>query len=193
MNSGVRVLALAGSTRRDSLNKKLLAIAATAVEKSGAEVKRVDLRDFPMPLYDGDLEAESGVPEAARALKEKMKASDGLLIASPEYNSSIPAVLKNTIDWVSRPQPDEPRLAAFDGKVAALMSASPSPLGGLRGLFALRSVMQNIGVTVVPDLVTVKAAGDAFDGAGQLIDAGLAERVGRVAARLVRMAERLRE
>jgi NAD(P)H-dependent FMN reductase len=187
-----RILALAGSTRTDSLNKKLCGVAAAAAARAGAELTVVDLRDHAMPLYDGDLEAEAGLPDGARTLKELMKAADGFVIVSPEYNSSLPAVLKNAIDWVSRPQPDEPRLAAFSGKVAALMSASPSPLGGLRGLFALRSVLQNIGVTVVPELVTVKQAHEAFDDEGNLVDEGLRQRVEDVANRLVDLSARLR-
>jgi NAD(P)H-dependent FMN reductase len=187
-----RILAFAGSTRTESLNKKLCAIAARAVEQAGAQLTTVDLRDYAMPLYDGDLEAESGLPERAKALKELMKAQDGFVIVSPEYNSSIPGVLKNTIDWVSRPEPDEPPLAAFNGKVAALMSASPSALGGLRGLFALRAVMQNIGVIVVPELVTVKGAPDAFDESGELREESLRDRVTAVAERLVELAGRVR-
>jgi NAD(P)H-dependent FMN reductase len=186
------ILAFAGSTRRDSLNKKLCALAARAAEQAGAEVTTIDLRDYEMPLYDGDLEAATGLPERAKALKELMKRQHGFLVVSPEYNSSIPGVLKNAIDWVSRPEPDEPRLAAFDGKVAALMSASPSALGGLRGLFALRSVMQNIGVIVVPELVTVKGAPDAFDESGELREESLRQRVTAVAERLVELAGRVR-
>jgi chromate reductase, NAD(P)H dehydrogenase (quinone) len=150
-----KILAFAGSTRADSFNKKLVRVAVEGARQAGAEVTLVDLRDYPMPLYDGDLETEAGMPESAARLKELMKAHDGFLIASPEYNSSITAVLKNTIDWVSRAAPGEEPLAAFDGKAAALMSASPGALGGLRGLVHVRSILGNIGVLVLPDQVAV--------------------------------------
>src|SRR5262249_29719722 len=103
-----RILAFAGSTRRDSFNKKLAGIAADGARAAGAEVTFIDLRDYPLPLYDGDLEAEKGLPEQAQRLKKLFLDHDGLLISSPEYNSSISGVLKNTIDWVSRPVPGEP-------------------------------------------------------------------------------------
>ena len=127
-----RILAFAGSTRRESFNKKLVAIAAQGAREAGAEVTLIDLKDFPLPLFDQDLEAEQGMPEIGKKLKKLFIDHDGLLIASPEYNSSFPAVLKNAIDWVSRPAPGEPSLVAFRGKVATLMSASPGALGGLR-------------------------------------------------------------
>ncbi len=124
-----RVLAFAGSTRRESFNKKLVQIAANGVRAAGAEVTLLDLKDFPLPLFDQDLEAEQGMPDNGTKLKKLFIDHDGLLIASPEYNSSITGVLKNAIDWVSRPAPDEPPLVAFRGKVATLMSASPGALG----------------------------------------------------------------
>ena len=120
-----KILAFAGSTRTESFNKKLIKIGVEGARTAGAEVTLIDLRDFPMPLYDGDLEAASGIPEHGKRLKKLFVEHDGLLISSPEYNSSIPGVLKNAIDWVSRPEPNEPPLVAFGGKVAALMSASP--------------------------------------------------------------------
>ena len=146
MTRKLRILAFAGSTRKDSYNKKLRRIAAKAAEECGAEVTLVDLKDLPMPLFDEDLERETGMPESAAKLKALMVESDGFLIASPEYNSSITAVLKNAIDWVSRPVPNEPSLLAFMGKTAILMSASPGNLGGLRGLVHLRAILGNIGV-----------------------------------------------
>jgi NAD(P)H-dependent FMN reductase len=136
-----RILALAGSLRRDSFNKKLVPIAAHGARKAGAEVTILDLKDFPLPLFDQDLEAEQGMPENGKKLKHFFIEHDGLLIASPEYNSSITGVLKNAIDWVSRPAPGEPPLVAFRGKVATLMSASPGALGGLRALVHVRSIL----------------------------------------------------
>src|SRR6266850_6331625 len=134
-----RILAFAGSTRRESINKKLVAIAARGAREAGAEVTLIELKDFPLPLFDQDLEAEQGMPENGKQLKKLFIDHDGLLIASPEYNSSITAVLKNAIDWVSRPAPGEPPLVAFRSKVATLMSASFGALGGRRGLDHIRS------------------------------------------------------
>src|SRR5271163_4547880 len=124
-----RILAFAGSPRRESFNKKLVSIAAKGAREAGAEVTLIDLKDFPLPLFDQDLEAEQGMPENGKKLKKLFIDHDGLLIASPEHNGSFPAILKNAIDWVSRPAPGEPSLAAFRGKVATLMSASPGALG----------------------------------------------------------------
>lgn len=165
-----RILAFAGSTRKASFNKSLLSIAARAAQAAGAEVTRIDLRDFPLPLFDQDLEAEQGMPESGKRLKQLFIDHDGLLIASPEYNSSITAVLKNALDWVSRPAPNEPPLVAFRGKVAALLSASPGALGGLRGLVHLRSILENIGVIVLPDQLAVPKANEAFLPDGTLKD-----------------------
>jgi NAD(P)H-dependent FMN reductase len=156
----------------------------------GAEVTVLDLRDYPLPIFDEDLE-RTGTPENARRLKELFVGHDGLLIASPEYNSSITAVLKNTIDWVSRPVQGEPPLVAYRGKVASLMSASPGALGGLRGLVLLRSILGNIGVIVLPDQIAVPKAYDAFDPDGQLTDATLQNRVEGLGVGLVEVVSRL--
>lgn len=170
MSTKPRILALAGSTRTGSYNKRLAHIAARGAEAAGAEVTLIDLRDFQLPLFDEDLERE-GTPEPATRLKTLMVKHDGLIFASPEYNSSFSAVLKNAIDWASRPAPNEPPLVAFRGKVATLMSASPGGLGGLRGLVHLRSVLGNIGVIVLPDQIAVSKAYEAFNEDGTLTDA----------------------
>ncbi|HWE36723.1 MAG TPA: NAD(P)H-dependent oxidoreductase [Isosphaeraceae bacterium] len=170
MSATARILAMAGSTRSDSYNKRLARLAAVGAAAVGAETRVIDLRDFQLPLFDQDLEAEQGPPENARALKALFVESDGLLIASPEYNSSISGVLKNAIDWVSRPYPGEPPLVAFKGKVAALLSASPGQLGGLRGLVHLRSILGNIGVLVLPDQLAIPRASEAFAADGSLKD-----------------------
>jgi NAD(P)H-dependent FMN reductase len=171
MNSTPRILAFAGSLRKDSYNKKLVAIAARSAESAGAQVTHLDLRDYPLPIYDGDLEAEQGVPANGVKLKTLFKEHDGFLISAPEYNSSITAVLKNAIDWVSRPYQNEPPLAGFKGKAAALMSASPGGLGGLRGLVHVRAILGNIGVIVLPDQIAVARANEAFNPDGSLKDA----------------------
>jgi NAD(P)H-dependent FMN reductase len=165
-----QILAFAGSTRRDSFNKKLIKIAVEGAQQAGAEVTLVDLGDYQMPLYNGDLEAADGLPAMAAELKKLFLDHNGLLIACPEYNSSITPLLKNTIDWVSRPLPGEGPLAAYKGKVAALMSASPGRLGGLRGLVHVRSILGNIGVLVLPDQVAVSEADEAFTDDGRLKD-----------------------
>ena len=165
-----RILAFAGSTRRESFNKKLVSIAAKGARDAGAQVTLIDLKDFPLPLFDQDLEAEQGMPENGKQLKRLFVDHEGLLIASPEYNSSITAVLKNAIDWVSRSAPDEPSLVAFRSKVATLMSASPGALGGLRGLVHVRSILGNIGVIVLPDQIALAKAHEAFQPDGSLVD-----------------------
>ena len=165
-----RILAFSGSARRDSFNQKLVHEAAQGAEQVGAEVTIVNLGDYPLPIMDEDLEREQGTPENAAKLKALFLAHDGLLIAAPEYNSSITPLLKNAIDWVSRPAEGEEPLAAYQGKTASLMSASPGGLGGLRGLTHLRSILGNIGVLVLPGQITISQAHEAFDAAGILKD-----------------------
>jgi len=186
-----RILAFAGSLRTGSFNKKLAAVAAGAAREAGAEVTLVDLRDYPMPIYDGDIEANEGLPENARALKRLFVAHHGFLIASPEYNSSITGVLKNTIDWISRREGGEPALVAFQGKTAGLVSASPGALGGIRAFGHVRAILSNIGVTVVPDRHALSRANTAFDEEGNLTDPDQHAAVARVARRLVDTTRRL--
>lgn len=171
MSDQPRVLAFAGSARTDSFNVKLVNIAAEGAREAEAKVTVLNLKDFPMPLFNQDLETAEGPPEQATRLKGIMLAHEGLLIASPEYNSSISPLLKNTIDWVSRPADGEPMLAVYRDKVAAVMSASPGGLGGLRSLVHLRSILSNMGVLVIPDQVAVTQAHSAFDDHGNLLDA----------------------
>lgn len=162
--TSIKILAFAGSARKDSFNKKIVKIAASGARATGAEVTYLDFRELPLPLYDGDLEAAEGLPENALKLKSLMKSHQGFLIACPEYNSSITPLLKNAIDWASRPEPEETSpLVCFRGKVAAIMSASPGALGGLRGLGSVRSILGNIGVLVLPDQKAISNAHQAFD------------------------------
>jgi chromate reductase, NAD(P)H dehydrogenase (quinone) len=165
-----RILAFAGSTRRESFNKKLVSIAVKGARDAGAEVTLIDLKDFPLPLFDQDLEAEQGMPENGKKLKKLFIEHDGLLLSSPEYNSSITAVQKNAIDWVSRPAAGEPSLVGYRNKVATLMSASPGALGGLRALVHVRSILGNIGVVVLPEQIAVAKAHEAFNPDGSLKD-----------------------
>jgi NAD(P)H-dependent FMN reductase len=145
-----------------------------------------------MPLYDGDLEAEQGLPENAKKLKAMFKANDGLLISSPEYNSSFSPLLKNTLDWVSRTEGDEPSLAAYSGKVAALVSASPGRLGGLRGLVHVRSMLSNIDVLVIPDQEALGGAHKAFNVNGTMTDAERQADIEAVGARLAEVIAKLK-
>jgi NAD(P)H-dependent FMN reductase len=186
-----KILALAGSTRSQSLNKQLIAVAARMAREAGADVTLLDLRDYAMPLYDGDLEAASGLPEKARELKRLFAEHQGLLIASPEYNSSVSAVLKNAIDWISRHEPGDDGMIAFKGKIAAIMSASPGALGGLRGLVHLRSILGNIQTIVIPEQIAISRAQDAFDAEGNIKDERQAQSVRGVASRLVSVVEKL--
>ena len=165
-----KILVFAGSTREGSWNKKLARTAAEMAKAAGAEVTLIDLRDFNLPLYDGDLEAQVKVPDGARRLKDLMRAHPAFIIASPEYNSSISGVLKNAIDWASRPEPGHPDLECFTDKVAAIVSASPGLLGGLRGLVTLRSILGTIGTIVIPKQLAVSKAAEAFDEHGKLKD-----------------------
>jgi len=181
-----KILAFAGSTRSASYNKLLVRVAADAARAVGAEVTLLDLRDFPLPLFDEDLESEHGLPDNAKKLKALFRDHDAFLIASPEYNSSITAVLKNALDWASRGESDdEPALSAYRGKTAALLSASPGALGGLRGLVHLRAILGNIGVIVLPDQVALPKAHEAFDAAGQLKEERPAKQVTALAQGLV--------
>ncbi|MBH8562556.1 NAD(P)H-dependent oxidoreductase [Nostoc sp. CENA67] len=168
MSSTLKILAFAGSTRIDSYNKKLVKIAAGGAQAAEVEVTYLDLRDLPLPLFDEDLEAQEGLPANAVAFKDLLISHQGLLIASPEYNGSLTGVLKNAIDWASRPSPNEPPLAAFADKVAAIMSASPGGLGGLRGLSHLRNILESLGVLVLPHQVAVPKAYEAFNADGSL-------------------------
>jgi NAD(P)H-dependent FMN reductase len=165
----LRVLVLAGSTRRESLHRKLAPLVVKAMEKAGLEATFADLRDYPMPLYEGDLEAEEGIPLAANQLKQLAKQADAFVIASPEYNGGYPAVLKNAIDWISRPAPGERSLEAFAGKTAAILSASPGAGGGRRVLRQLRDLLEMMRVTVIPQELAIPRANEAFGADGSLV------------------------
>jgi chromate reductase, NAD(P)H dehydrogenase (quinone) len=168
MTRNKRILVFAGSIRQDSLNRKLALAAAEALRGAGAEVTFAELRDYPMPLYDGDLESTGGLPERAKAFKKLVRAHDALVIASPEYNGSFPALVKNTLDWISRPEPGDRRLEVFREKTAAILSTSPGPGGGVRGLHQLRELLEMMGVAVLPGQLTVPKGFEAFDADGRL-------------------------
>ncbi len=187
-----RLIAFAGSLRQGSYNHKLVEIAAAGARAAGAEVEVVRLGDMPMPLFDQDLEQAHGMPAPARRFKRLLVESQGYLIASPEYNSSISGALKNAIDWASRTESaDEPALAAFRGKVCGLMSASPGALGGIRGLPTVRMILSNLNVLVIPDQFALSRADQAFDEHSALIDDKVARTVRAIGARVTEIAQRL--
>lgn len=163
-----RVLAISGSSRKDSVNKRLLEAATAIARTQGAEVSILDLRTLALPLYDGDLEAVSGLPEGCIRLKQAIREHHALLIASPEYNGFFTPLLKNGIDWATRPQEGFP--SPFPGKVAALLAASPGALGGIRGLPAVRILLSGIGVLVTPGQMSLPLAQQSFDERGALIN-----------------------
>ena len=164
-----KILAFAASTRSQSLNKKILKIAVAGAEQAGAEVTCIDLADYPMPLYDQDMEKAQGLPAGAQSLKQLLREHDGVLIASPEYNSAFSPLLKNVIDWTSRAESsDEKPLEVWKGKAAGILSASPGARGGVRGLVFLRMLLANIGLLVLPEQETIPFAMKAFDEDGNL-------------------------
>ncbi len=163
-----RALVFAGSTRQDSVNRKLAKVVAKQLERAGIPATLVELRDYPMPIYEGDLEAEEGVPATVTAFQELMRAHEALVIASPEFNGSFSALLKNVVDWVSLPVAGEGPTALFRGKTAALLSASPGKGGGRRGLRHLRELLEMVGVAVITSQLAVGKASDAFTTDGEL-------------------------
>lgn len=183
-----KILVFAGSIRTGSFNARLAALAAKELALAGAEVTRISLEDYPLPLYDSDDEQKNGVPVNASSLKAMMAAHQGVFIASPEYNASVTPLLKNTIDWISRVRErGEPPLAVFKHRVFAIGGASDSPYGALRSLMALRQILElGCGALVLPEQITVFHASEAFDEMDNLKDE-------RAAATLKRIAQRLTE
>jgi NAD(P)H-dependent FMN reductase len=188
-----KVLVLAGSIRTGSLNARLAALAAKEIARAEADVTRISLVDYPLPLYDGDLEARSGPPENAVKLKRTFCAHQGVFIASPEYNASMTPLLKNAIDWISRVRESkEPPLAAYRNRVFALGAASNGTYGGMRSLMALRHVLElGCGALVIPEQIAVREASHAFDENDDLKDERNAGLLKAVAGRLVELARQL--
>lgn len=180
MSTSVSVLAFSGSARRESLNRKLLVAAVEETRAAGGEVTLIDLNEFAMPLYHGDLEDEQGLPENATKLIELITRHDALLIASPEYNSMISPLLKNTIDWCTRGDANP-----FTGKVAAVVSASPGVFGGVRSLKMAQQLLLHLGAIVVPGQTALPHADKAFDASGALIDGRMAKSLKSLATLLV--------
>jgi NAD(P)H-dependent FMN reductase len=188
-----KVLVFAGSIRTGSMNARLAALAAKELLAAGADVTRISLADYPMPIYDGDLEANSGAPANAVKLKQMFMAHQGIFIASPEYNASMTPLLKNSLDWVSRVRErGEPPLAAYKNRVFAIGGASDGPYGALRSLMALRQSLElGCGALVIPDQITVIRASEAFNEMDNLKDERAAGTLKRIAQRLTDMAREM--
>jgi chromate reductase, NAD(P)H dehydrogenase (quinone) len=170
LQAEVKVLAFAGSTQKESVNKKLVVEAAEMARQAGANVTVINLEDYTAPFYDADLEKNEKMPSNAKKLRDLMMQSQVIVIASPEYNGSVSGVLKNTIDWASRKEEGGASRDAFSGKKFVIMSASPSPNGGAKGLNHLRSILEVLGGNVVPQQVSLSDAYKAFDDKGHLKD-----------------------
>lgn len=192
MPSSPRILAFAGSARKDSWNRKVLEVLAAGARAAGAEVTVVNLGDYPLPVYDGDVETSEGLPENALALKQLLSDHDGYLISTPEYNSSIPPLLKNSIDWASRPVDGAPGMGWARGKVAAVVSASPGALGGLRALGVVRTLIANIGIMLIPQKRAIGGVSKMFDAAGTMTDEKTREALESIGAALAGTIQQLK-
>ncbi len=192
MTQPIKILAFAGSARTASFNKKLVKLAADGAKASGAEVTYIDLLDYPMPLFNEDLEAQDGLPDTVLQFKTLLHSHQGFLIACPEYNGSITPLLKNAIDWASRPVPQSPPTpSCFKGKIAALLATSPGGLGGIRGLAHVRDILEGIGVLVIPEQKAIPHAYQAFDEQGNLRDPKQVQEVQAIAQTLVEVTAKL--
>ncbi len=195
MPHSLRLLFLAGSAREGSLNKRLARLGARLAQTAGTAATFADLGDYPMPLYDGDLETRDGVPDNARKLMALMQAHNGIFFASPEYNASISPLLKNTLDWISRAKDDAGVTGqVFKTRVFALGSASPGGFGGMRGLMQIRQVLEiGLGALVLPEQIVVPRATSAFDADGNFIDGAMSKQFDAVVQRLVTAARLMRD
>ena len=184
-----KILAFSGSSRIGSSNQKMLEIAVQGARSTGADVTVVNLADFNLPLFNQDLEKES-FPEGALAFKKLLLEHDGLLIASPEYNSAYSPLLKNALDWASRPtRANEASLSAYAGKFAMIMAASPGALGGMRGLVVLRMLLSNIKVNVLASQVTLGGAFSAFNDNGSMVDAKKQQSIEALGSQLAKLLD----
>jgi chromate reductase, NAD(P)H dehydrogenase (quinone) len=190
--SALKILVIPGSLRTGSLNARLAAVAAREIAQAGAEVTRISLSDFPLPIYDGDLQARSGVPKHAVNLKRMIGVHHGVLIVTPEYNSSVPALVKNTIDWVSRVQdPHESRGQVFRERAFAIAAASGGRLGGTRALSALRLILTACHAMVVPNQLALSFAEDAYDDMERLKHPADIEAMDAMVRQLIEFSQRM--
>lgn len=184
-----RLLFVAGSAREGSYNKRLAQLGAIVAKANGISATFADLGDYPLPLYDGDLQARDGIPANATKLEALLRVHSGVFIASPEYNASITPLLKNAIDWVSRINRDGAQTDVYKTRVFALGAASPGGMGGIRGLVTTRTVLEmGLGAIVLPDQVLLPRAADAFDDHGHLRDKAAQDRFKDVIQKLARAA-----
>ena len=187
-----KILVIPGSLRTGSLNARLAAVAAHALAKAGAEVTNISLGDFPLPIYDGDLQTRSGVPKNAVNLKRMIGAHHGVLIVTPEYNASVPPLVKNTIDWVTRVQDaHEARGEVFRWRSFAIAAASQSRLGGSRSLAALRLILSACQAMVIPNQLALSFAGDAYDDMDRLKHPADIEALAALVRQLIDVSQRL--
>src|SRR5437868_15099695 len=190
--AALKILVIPGSLRTGSLNAKLAAAIAHQLVAAGAEVTRISLADFPLPIYDGDLQTKSGVPKNAVNLKRMMAAHHGVLIVTPEYNSSVPALVKNTIDWITRVQDaHETRGQVFRDRPFAIAAASESRLGGTRSLAALRLILTACHATVIPNQLALSFAGQAYDDIDRLKHPADVESLGALVQQLIDVSQRM--
>jgi chromate reductase, NAD(P)H dehydrogenase (quinone) len=190
--AALKILVIPGSLRTGSLNAKLAATLALELAQAGAEVTRISLSDFPLPIYDGDLQAKSGVPKNAVNLKRMMGSHHGVLIVTPEYNSSVPALVKNTIDWISRVQDShETRGQVFRDRAFAIAAASGNRLGGTRALSALRLILTACHAAVVPNQLALSFAEEAYDDRDRLKNAADIEAMGAMVRQLIEFSQRM--
>ena len=189
----MRLLFFAGSAREASFNKKLALLGHHIAEANGIEAVFVELKDYPMPIYNGDIEAAEGPPERARAFKALLGEYQGVFIASPEYNSSVTPLLKNTLDWVTRVRAKgETGLEVFKIRVFAISGASPGYYGGMRSLLNLRQILAvGIGALVIPEQLALPRAMDAFEADGSLKDRNQQEMLKGVVEALAIAARKL--
>lgn len=188
MTQQTHILAFAGSLRKDSYNKQLVKLAGQKAEQLGAKVTFIDLLDYQLPMFSEDVEKEL-VSEQLTELRQLFASAQGLLIASPEYNGSFSSVLKNTLDWLSRPAQDDSYSPVYGQLTVGLMAASPGGLGGIRGLSHIRELMSNLGSLVVPNQVALGAAYRAFNEDGSLQNAAMEDRLEALAAQVVQHAQ----
>jgi NAD(P)H-dependent FMN reductase len=190
--SALKILVIPGSLRSGSLNARLAAVAAYEFAQAGAEVTRISLGDFPLPIYDGDLQTKSGVPKHAINLKRMIGSHHGVLIVTPEYNSSVPPLVKNTIDWVSRVQDaQETRGQVFRERAFAIAAASESRLGGTRSLAALRLILTACHATVIPNQLALSFAADAYDDMDRLKHRSDVEALDALVRQLIEVSQRM--
>jgi chromate reductase, NAD(P)H dehydrogenase (quinone) len=189
-----KILIIPGSLRTGSHNARLAALAAKELTLAEAEVMRISLEDYPLPLFDADLAARSGLPPAAVKLKRMMMAHQGVFITSPEYSASVTPLIKNTIDWISRVRDTgEPTYAAFKDRVFAIGAAANGSNGGVRSLMALRQILElGCGALVIPEQISVPRAEQAFDDRDNLKDESLAAALRAMARRMVELAGMMR-